>query len=320
MSVDVWVWPAFVAFVVAVLTVDLLVFHRRADELSLRAAAMLSAFWISLGLGFGVLVWAWQGPSQASAYYASYLLEKALSVDNVFVFALVLGYFAIPARLQHRVLFLGVIGAIAMRAVFIVGGLAILDTFHWVIYALGVILIVTGIRMAARHSRDIRPERNRALWLLSHVVPITRDDTGTHFLVRRRGVLMATPLLAALVVLEVSDLIFAVDSVPAVFAITRDPFIVLTSNVFAILGLRALYFLLASSMRDVRYLQTGLAVVLVCVGGKMLASPLYEVPVGVSLGVIATILAIAVGASLPGRHKRSGANTTPTGSMPREPP
>jgi tellurite resistance protein TerC len=308
-SVDVWVWAAFVTFVVAVLAVDLLVFHRRPAEISLHAAAALSAFWIALGLGFGVLVWAWQGPSQASAYYAGYLLEKALSVDNVFVFALVLGYFAIPARLQHRVLFFGVIGAIAMRAVFIAGGLAILDAFHWVIYGLGAVLIVAGIRMAVRKGHDIHPDRNRALLLLSRVVPITGDHEGGHFLVRRRGVLMATPLLAALIVLEVSDLIFAADSVPAVFAITRDPFIVLTSNVFAILGLRALYFLLAGSMRHVRYLQTGLAAVLVLVGGKMLATPLYEVPVAVSLGAIAAVLAIAVGASLARKHEHPDAPT-----------
>ena len=309
MSVDLWVWAAFAAFITAVLAADLLVFHRRPREISLRAAAALSSFWIGLGLGFGVVVWAWQGPSQASAYYAGYLLEKALSVDNVFVFALVLGYFAIPPRLQHRVLFFGVIGAITMRVVFIAGGLAVLDSFHWVIYGLGAVLIVTGIRMAVRKGHVIHPDKQRALVLLSRVVPITRDLEGEHFLIRRSGVLMATPLLAALVVLEVSDLIFAADSVPAVFAITRDPFIVLTSNVFAILGLRALYFLLAGSLRHVRYLQTGLAVVLVFVGGKMLARPLYEVPVEASLGVIAAILAIAVGVSLVGRRGHGNAPT-----------
>ncbi len=297
MSVDVWVWAAFVAVVAALLAVDLLVFHRRPGEISLRAAAGLSAFWIALGVGFGALVWAWQGSSQASAYYAGYLLEKALSVDNVFVFAVVLGYFAIPARLQHRVLFFGVIGAIAMRAVFIAGGIALLDSFYWVIYGLGAVLIATGIRMAVRQGHDIHPEKNRALWLVSRVVPVTRHYDGAHFLIRRRGILMATPLLAALVVLEVTDLIFAADSVPAVLAITRDPFIVLTSNVFAILGLRALYFLLAGSMSRVRYLQTGLAAILVFVGGKMLVTPLYTVPIAISLGVIAVILAIAVGAS-----------------------
>lgn len=309
MSVDLWVWAAFVAFVAAVLAVDLLIFHRRPAEISLRAAAALSAFWIGLGLGFGVMVWAWQGPSQATAYYAGYLLEKALSVDNVFVFALVLGYFAIPPRLQHRVLFFGVIGAITMRVVLIAGGLAILDALHWVIYGLGAVLIVTGIRMVVRKGHEIHPDKNRALLLLSRVVPITRDFEGGHFLTRRSGVLMATPLLAALIVLEVSDLVFASDSVPAVFAITRDPFIVLTSNVFAILGLRALYFLVAGSMRHLRYLRTGLAAVLVFVGGKMLASPLYEVPVAASLGVIATILAIAVGVSLAGKHGHSNAPT-----------
>jgi TerC family integral membrane protein len=297
MSVPLWAYGAFAAFVALMLALDLLVFHRHQREVSLREAAWFSALWIALGLGFGLLIWWWQGPSQAGAYYAGYVVEKALSVDNVFVFALIFGYFATPARLQHRVLFWGVIGAIAMRVVFIAAGAALLGAFHWILYLFGAFLVYTGYRLARHRGHQIDPARNPALRLLRRVVPVSDEYAGGRFLLRRNGAVVATPLLAALVAVEASDLVFALDSIPAVFAITRDTFIIVTSNAFAILGLRALYFLLAGSMQRFAHLQTGLAVVLAFVGAKMLLTDVYHVPIAVSLAVIFGVLGVAVAAS-----------------------
>ena len=298
MQVDLWIWVALVAFVLAMLAFDLFVFHRDAHVVSIREAGISTALWVTLGLGFGVIVWAWQGSSQASAYYAGYLVEYALSVDNVFVFALIFTYFAVPEKYQHRVLFWGVVGAIVMRAAFIAAGAALLEAFHVVIYVFGVFLVATAIRMARQHGHTIDVAQNPVMRLLRRVMPVSDTYHDQRFFIRHGSKLVATPLFAALVAVETSDVIFAIDSIPAIFAITTDTFIVFASNAFAILGLRALYFLLAGSMRKFAYLQVGLAGILGFVGIKMLLTDLYKIPIGLSLAVIVAILGTAIGASI----------------------
>lgn len=298
MEVAPWAWAAVLAFIIAVLLLDLVVFHRDAHAVSMREAAIWSVVWISLGLAFGLIIWATSGPQHAGEYYAGYLIEKSLSVDNIFIFALIFTYFAVPAESQHRVLFWGVFGALVMRAVFIAAGAALLEQFHWTIYVFGGLLLVTGVRMALHRDSEVHPDRNPVLRGLRRVVPMTNDYEGQRFFVRHAGRLLATPMLAVLVVIETTDVIFAVDSIPAVFAVTRDTFIVFTSNAFAILGLRALYFLLAGMIGRFVYLKPALALVLVFVGVKMLISELYKIPIWASLGFIGIVLTVAVVASL----------------------
>lgn len=298
MEVAPWAWAAVLAFIIAVLLLDLVVFHRDAHAVSMREAAIWSVVWISLGLAFGLVIWATSGPQHAGEYYAGYLIEKSLSVDNIFIFALIFTYFAVPAESQHRVLFWGVFGALVMRAVFIAAGAALLEQFHWTIYVFGGLLLVTGVRMALHRDSEVHPDRNPVLRGLRRVVPMTNDYEGQRFFVRHAGRLLATPMLAVLVVIETTDVIFAVDSIPAVFAVTRDTFIVFTSNAFAILGLRALYFLLAGMIGRFVYLKPALALVLVFVGVKMLISEVYKIPIWASLGFIGIVLTVAVVASL----------------------
>jgi tellurite resistance protein TerC len=314
LDVDLWMWLAFVAFVAVMLALDLFVFHRDAHEVSFREASAYSALWVGLGLAFGVVVLVFGGPTAGGEYFAGYLIEKALSVDNVFVFALVFAYFSVPAKYQHRVLFWGVVGALAMRAVFIAAGAELLETYDFVVYLFGALLIATGIRMALHRVEAVRPERNPVLRLLRRHLAITDRYHGQRFWVRRSrlapgerpshgralfGVWVATPLLAVLVMVETTDLIFAVDSIPAIFAITTDTFIVFTSNAFALLGLRALYFMLAGAMRRFVYLKTGLAVILVFVGAKFIYGDLVgKVPIAVSLPFIAVVVSVSIGASL----------------------
>jgi tellurite resistance protein TerC len=305
-TVDLWIWGAFVAFVLAMLALDLLVFQREAHAVSVREALAWSLVWIGLGLGFGLIIWAWQGGDAAGEYYAGYLIEKSLSVDNVFVFALLFSYFAVPAEYQHRVLFWGVLGALVLRAAFIAGGAALLDAFHWMIFVFGALLVVTGIRMATHRLEEVRPDRNPVLRLLRRLVPMTDGYRGPRFVVREEGRRWITPLLAVLVVVETTDVVFAIDSIPAIFAITTDTFLVFTSNAFAILGLRALYFLLAGAMTTFAYLKLGLSVILVFVGLKMGLSEWVHVPIGMSLGVIAGVLTVAIVASLV-RQRRGAA-------------
>jgi tellurite resistance protein TerC len=317
MSVEPWVWVAFVGFIVTLLTLDLLVFHREAHAPSLREAAAWSAAWVTLGLSFAGVLWVWQGGTAAGEYLAGYLIEESLSVDNLFVFALIFAYFGVPAAYQHRVLFWGIFGAIVFRALFILAGAALLGAFHWVIYLFGAFLVLTGIKMARHREEAVHPERNLALRLLSRLLPITPAYHGARLVVRLDGRLWATPLLAVLVVVETTDIIFAIDSIPAIFAVTRDPFLVFTSNAFAILGLRALYFLLAGMMSRFVYLKVGLGALLVFVGGKMLLSDLYHVPIWASLLVIAAILASAVLASLyAGRGRAPAVVAEPDHTLP----
>ncbi len=299
MVFPVWAWAAFGAFILAMLVLDLFVLHRDAKEISFREAAVLSVFWVALGLLFGILVWVWAGPTTAGEYYAGYVIEKALSVDNVFVFALIFAYFAVPVEYQYRVLFWGVVGALVLRVVFILVGAELLETYDWMVYVFGAFLIYTGIRMARHSNQEVHPERNPVLRLLRRVLPITDGYRGQKLLVRERGKLMATPLLAVLVAVETTDVVFAVDSIPAIFAITTNTFVVWTSNAFAILGLRALYFMLAGLMQRFVYLSLGLSVVLVFVGAKFIWGDLFgKVPIWVSLPFIATVVAVSVAASL----------------------
>jgi tellurite resistance protein TerC len=298
MGVDLWVWAAFVGLILALLALDLFVFHKDAHEVSFREATKFSVFWIVLGLAFGGVIFWSQGAKAGGEYLAGYLIEKSLAVDNIFVFALVFGAFAVPAKYQHRVLFWGVLGALVFRAGFIAGGAALLDSFHWMIYVFGAFLVFTGVKMARHRNQEMHPERNPALRLFKRVIPTTDEYQGQKLVIRKAGRLMATPLMAVLVLVETTDIIFAVDSIPAIFAVTRDPFLIFTSNAFAILGLRALYFMLAGMMERFVYLKIGLALVLVFVGLKMVASDLFKVPIWASLAVIALTITISIVASL----------------------
>jgi len=291
-------WGAFALFIVGMLALDLFVFHRDAHEVSMREAAIFSAVWIGLGLSFGGLIFLWQGAQAGGEYLAGYVIEKSLSLDNVFVFAMIFTYFAVPARYQHRLLFWGVVGAIVFRAIFIGVGATLLDAFHFLIYALGILLLITGWRMwRTRDQHAMDPERNPILRLVRRFVPMTTEYRGQSFFVRDGARWLATPLFAVLVVVESSDIMFAIDSIPAIFAVTDDAFIVFTSNAFAILGLRSLYFLLAGMITRFTYLKVGLSALLVFAGIKILISDFYKMPVALSLGVIVAILGVSVAAS-----------------------
>ncbi len=293
MSVPLWAWLAVLGLILAMLAVDLLA-HRRAHAVEVREALAWSAVWVALGLAFGAVVWWVWGAELAGQYYAGYLIEKSLAVDNVFVFAIIFSYFAVPREYQHRVLFYGVLGALILRGIFIGAGSVLIANFAWILYVFGAFLVLTGIRMARHRGESIDPRRSAVLRLFRRFIPVTDTYHGQKFLIRQGGRWVATPLLAVLVLVEVTDVVFAVDSIPAIFAVTQEPFLVFTSNAFAILGLRAMYFLLADLMHRFVYLKVGLAAVLVWVGVKMLLLDVYKIPTGVSLAVISTILGIAV--------------------------
>ena len=304
----IWLWIGFNLFVLLMLALDLGVFHRKAHAVSIKEATIWSVVWIALALLFNLaLYFFWDKLSPTSnytngeaalAFFTGYLIEKSLSVDNIFVFVLIFTFFAVPAAYQHRVLFWGIIGALLMRGTLIAVGAVLLKEFHWIIYIFGAFLIFTGIRMALHRHEKMHPEQNPIVKLLRRIMPVTDNYEDDKFFIRRAGKLIATPLFLVLLLVESTDLIFAVDSIPAIFAVTEDPFIVYTSNVFAILGLRSLYFLLAGVVDKFYYLKLGLSVVLVFVGTKMVMVDLYKIPVGLSLGVIAGIIAISVIASL----------------------
>jgi TerC family integral membrane protein len=301
LTAPLWAWAVFLAFVIAMLALDLFGLHRRAHEVSPREAGVWSAIWIAIGLGFGGLLWVWAGSETAQTYLAGYLIEKSLSVDNIFLFAAIFSAFAIPARYQHRVLMFGIIGALVMRAAFVAAGITLLEAIHPVIYLFGAVLLVAAVNML-RGGAHNAPEHPRVLRLLRRVLPVTDQLHGQRFIVRDRGHLMVTPLLLALVVVETTDVIFAVDSIPAVLAVTTDPFVVYTSNVFAILGMRALYFLLAGATARLRYLRPGLAVILGAVAVKLLLADVWEFPAWSAPAFIITVLAVVAIASV---HERS---------------
>jgi tellurite resistance protein TerC len=291
-------WVAFGVVVTIMLVLDLGVFHRRAHVIGMREALGWTVVWITVSLLFNAWVYVWLGSSSGLEFLTGYVIEKALSVDNLFVIAVIFSYFAVPAALQHRVLFWGIIGAIATRAVFVFAGAALLHAFHSLIYLFGAFLVFTGIRLLVQKDEEVHPEKNPVVRLLQKVVPAVSDYRGSRFTVIESGKRYATPLLLVLVTIEATDVVFAVDSIPAVFAVTEDPFIVLTSNIFAVLGLRALYFVLAGVLGKFRYLKIGLALVLSFVGLKMMLAKLYPIPIAVSLGVVVLLLAGSILLSL----------------------
>ena len=293
-----WLWVGFNAFILAMLALDLGVFHRKSHEVSVKEATIWSGVWIALAMLFNAGIWYFRGAEAGIQFFTGYLIEKSLSVDNIFVIALIFGFFAVPKAYQHRVLFWGILGALVMRAIFILAGAALLARFHWIIYIFGAFLLFTGIKMALHRHEEIHPEHNPVLKLVRRLVPVTNDYHAGHFFARHAGKLMATPLFLVLVLVETTDLIFAVDSIPAIFAVTEDPFLVYTSNIFAILGLRSLYFVLAGVMDKFVYLKLGLSAILGFVGAKMLLTEVYKIPATVSLLVVVSMLAVAVVASL----------------------
>ncbi|GAB2870329.1 TerC family protein [Nocardioides pacificus] len=297
MNVPLWAWAAVLAVILAMLAVDLFA-HRTAHVVSVREAAIWSAVWVSLGLAFGGVVWWAYGAQAGGEYFAGYLIEKSLAVDNVFVFALIFTYFAVPREYQHRVLFYGVLGALVFRAIFIAGGAVLIENFAWVLYVFGAFLVYTGWKMFTHRNAEPDLSRNPVLRWVKRWVPTTDELHGQKFWVRRAGKWVATPLFTVLILIEVTDIIFAVDSIPAIFAVTQEPFLVFTSNAFAILGLRAMYFLLADLIHRFVHLKAGLAAILVFVGIKMLLLDVYKIPIWLSLSVIATCLVVAVVASL----------------------
>lgn len=288
----------FTAFILFLLALDLGVFHRKSHEVSHKEAIGWCTIWVSLALAFNVFIYFWQGSEAAILFFTGYLIEQSLSVDNLFVFAVIFGYFQVPKPYQHRVLFWGILGALILRAVFILAGSALLASFHWIFYIFGAFLILTGVRMAFYGGEEIHPEQNPLVRLVRRFLPVTVGYREDRFLVREGGKLFVTPLFLVLVLVESTDVVFAVDSIPAIFAVTTDPFLVYTSNVFAILGLRSFYFLLAGVIDTFHYLKLGLAAILTFVGIKMLIADLFKIPALVSLLVIVLILAVSIGASV----------------------
>ncbi len=301
-----WVWAALVVGIAVLLFADLLIVHRKPHAISIKEATIESAVWITIGLAFTLVILSWQGGQAAGEYLAGYLIEKSLSIDNVFVWAVILNYFAVPAAYQYRVLFWGIFGALVFRAIFIFAGVALIDTFDWVLYVFGAFLIFTAFKIARHDNAEIHPEDNPVLKVFRRLVPSTTEYDGQKMFSRRSGKLLATPLFAVLVLIESTDIVFAVDSVPAILAISREPFIVFSSNAFAILGLRALYFVLAGMAGRFRYLNLGLGLVLGFVGLKMLIAEWFHFPIWISLGVIALILTVSIVASL--RAEKSDAS------------
>ncbi len=310
MDTQPYIWIAFNIFVIILLIVDLKIFHREAHEISVKEALIWSAVWIALALIFNAVIYFWHGGEAALQFLTGYLIEKSLSMDNLFVFLMIFAYFGVLPRYQHNVLFWGILGALIMRAIFIAAGITLIAQFQWVIFVFGAFLIYTGIKLALEKDTEIEPKKNPVLKLVCRFVPLTETFEGQKFFVRRAGIFMATPLFIVLIVIETTDVIFALDSIPAILAITTDPFLVYTSNVFAILGLRALYFALAGIMRMFHYLHYGLSLILIFVGVKMILSKIHEVPLighgftdfhipsAVALGMVGGILVISIVASI----------------------
>jgi tellurite resistance protein TerC len=291
-------WIFFNIFVLVAVSLDLGVFHRRPHRIKLREAAIWSAGWVALSIFFGVGVFWFLGRQPALEFFTGYLIEKALSIDNLFLFLVIFQAFSVDERVQHRLLAWGVLGALVMRGIMIAMGAALVSRFAWIMYVFGAFLVYAGVHMLLIRTRETRPEQNKIFQLASRHLRITRQYQGERFFVRSNKQLFATPLFLVLLVVEITDITLAVDSIPAIFGITHDAFIVYTSNVFAILGLRAIYFLLAGALQRLRYLTAGLAGVLVFIGGKMIVEPWVHVPVHISLGVVAGILLVALMASL----------------------
>jgi len=296
MNVELWMWLSVVGLILVMLLIDLFA-HRKAHEIAVKEAAIWSGFWVATGIGFGVLVWNYFGAEFGQQYFAGFLIEKSLAVDNVFIWAIIFTSFAVPRKYQHRVLFLGVLGALVFRGIFIAAGSVIIESFAWVLYLFAAFLIFTGIQMLRKRSSHDDPSQSAFFKWFSRIVPSTNEYHGQKLFIRKNGVRLATPLLMVLVLIEFTDIVFAVDSIPAIFAVTSEPFLVFTANAFAILGLRAMYFLLADMMHRFVYLKLGLALVLIWVGIKMGLHDIVKIPTTLSLAVIVIILAVAVIAS-----------------------
>ncbi len=314
-----WAWAGFFIFIAAMLALDLGVFHRGAHAVKMKEALMWCGVWFTLAMIFNFIVWHWMGHAAGLEWLTGYVVEISLSVDNVFVFIVIFSYFRVLPAHQHRILFWGIVGAAVMRMAFILAGVTLLDRFHWLIYLFGAFLVYTGIKIARPHKEEFDPEKNIAVRLFKRFYPVSHHDKSGHFFVIENGRRMATPLFIVLLVIETTDVAFALDSIPAVLAITKNPFIVFTSNVFAILGLRSLYFAVHGVMGLFRYLSFGLAFILVFIGVKMLISGYYHVPIGLSLGVIGLALAVSVVASICAARKEAAA-TPPTPPTPPAPP
>ncbi len=318
----IWVWVGFNAYVLVMLFLSLIA-HRGQKAVSLRSAAGWSVFWIAAGLAVNVFVWWYAGHQAGLQFFTGYLLEESLSVDNLFVILTIFSYFGIPPARQHRVLFWGILGAIVFRGIFILAGTALVERFHWILYLFGLFLVVTGARMGFHEDAKVDPDQNLFVRVFRRFVPVCTEIGTDRFFIRLYGRLCATPMLVALLVVETSDVMFAVDSIPAVFSVTTDPFIVFASNICAVLGLRSLYFLLQGVMGLFRFLRYGLAFILVFVGGKMLVTDLFHIPTAISLGVVAGVLAITVLASLVARKRENDRADEPTvdlGCLPPENP
>jgi tellurite resistance protein TerC len=328
MATNIWFWGGFLAFVLGMLALDLGVFHRKAHVIRVKEAAIWTAVWVSLAFLFAAGLYFLVDAQTALTFITGYLIEESLSVDNIFVIVMIFSYFAVPAQYQHRVLFWGILGALMMRGLFIGLGTILIQRFHWVIYVFGAFLVITGIRMAIRQDEHFDGEHNPVVKLARRFLPLTARYDGQRFFTIENGKRVATPLFLVLVLVEFTDLIFAVDSIPAIFAVTSDPFLVFTSNIFAILGLRSLYFLLASVVHKFHYLKYGLAVILSYVGTKMLIANWVHVPILLSLGVIVGVLALSVIASLlwpqsaieVPREKHEGPTGSIFGRLPPSPP
>jgi len=291
-------WIAFNAFVLAMLALDLGVFHRKAHEVKVREALIWSLVWIALAMAFNVGIYFTLGHDPALKFLTGYLLEKSLSVDNLFVFLLIFTYFKVPLTYQHKVLFWGILGALIMRAIFIFAGISLIEKFHWLFYVLGAFLIYTGVKLAFQKDQEVHPDKNPVIALVRKIIPVTKEFSGSKFFVKQDGKRFATPLFVILLIVETTDVIFAVDSVPAILGISQDPFIVYSSNVFAILGLRSLYFALSGVMEMFHHLHYGLSIILIFVGVKMLASDYLKIPIWAALGFIALVLLVSVVASI----------------------
>jgi tellurite resistance protein TerC len=299
LKTDIIFWVAFNAFVLVLLVLDLFVFHRKTHVVKIKEALFWSAFWILLSLGFNVLIYFWEGSGPALEFLTAYLIEKSLSVDNLFVFILIFNYFQVPAKYQHKILFWGVLGALFFRGVFILVGVTLLAKFHFIIYILGAFLVFTGIKMAtSAGGDDIDPDANPVVKFISRYMPVTNRHYEDKFFVKIDKTLFATPLFLVLIMVETTDIVFAADSIPAILAISKDPFIVYTSNVFALLGLRALYFALAGIMQLFHYLHYGLSLILVFIGAKLMLSDFIHINMLIALGVVAFILVASVVLSL----------------------
>jgi tellurite resistance protein TerC len=313
-----WVWLALVAAIVGMLVFDLLLVHKTAHVITIKEASIESAIWISIGLAFGVVLLIWQGGQAGGEYYAGFLIEKSLSIDNVFVWAVIFSFFGVPKQFQFRVLFWGIFGALVLRAVFIFAGVSLIERFEWILYIFGAFLLYTAVKIARhKETEQVDLERSVAMRMVRRVVPTTDDYDGQKLFTRANGKRLATPLFSVLVLIEATDVVFAVDSVPAVLAVSREPFIVFSANAFAILGLRSLYFLLGGMQGKFRYLNVGLGVILGFVGMKMLlVGEPFEVhlPTYASLGFIAVVLVVAIFASLRA-DRRDGERGLPQPSL-----